>query len=504
MKPDDVAIHMYTMGTGDCFVLKFRKDGEDIFKMMIDCGVWSLKKTEIQKYVRTLKEDIDNHVDILVVTHEHKDHVYGFQAAEELFTDGSFSAQEVWMGWTEDDSSEEVQRWKADYGQKKRALAMAAMAMKKRIAGPNFKNQFKGTRGGSALYGLRKNYASNLEELADLHIDNPASLAATGDGHIAARFGARKYIGGMKGMEVVKQDIPKNSISFLSPGDIMEELPGLDGIRIYVLGPPALYSQVREEHGSEGESYGHNKDLDESDLFLNALEAQRPGTRHLKQPFHQSYSDTSQKKGAAWSLYNKPGEAWRKIDDDWLFSAGQFALRMNSLTNNLSVALAIEFTETGKVLLFPGDAELGSWKSWQGLDWDSRVPGVTTQELLNRTVFYKVAHHCSHNGTARSVGLDQMTSPDLVAMATLDYSSISTGWMSTMPNRTILRDLLEKTKGRLIMMNTNELFYDFEEQIPLKDKIEESREQLSTREAEEFWECLDETIEHYIEYVVRF
>jgi len=37
------------------------------------------------------------------------------------------------------------------------------------------------------------------------------------------------------------------------------------------------------------------------------------------------------------------------------------ALQLDNDTNNTSVALAIEFTDSGKVLLFPADAQVGSW-----------------------------------------------------------------------------------------------------------------------------------------------
>jgi hypothetical protein len=43
------------------------------------------------------------------------------------------------------------------------------------------------------------------------------------------------------------------------------------------------------------------------------------------------------------------------------------------------------------VLLFPGDAQWGTWKL--NLDDPRRV------ELLGRTTFYKVGHHGSHNAT---------------------------------------------------------------------------------------------------------
>ena len=126
---------------------------------------------------------------------------------------------------------------------------------------------------------------------------------------------------------------------------------------------------------------------------------------------------------------------------------------MNSLTNNLSLVLAIQFEESGKVMLFPGDAELGSWESWHDIEWNDSLPGedVATEELLNNTVFYKVAHHVSHNGTAQSIGLEMMEHPDLIAMATLNYDVISNGWKTTMPNRAIVKELLERTKGRTIV-----------------------------------------------------
>ena len=98
---------------------------------------------------------------------------------------------------------------------------------------------------------------------------------------------------------------------------------------------------------------------------------------------------------------------------------------------------------------------------------------------MNRVCFYKVAHHLSHNGTAKNIGLDMMTSSDLVAMATLDYNVISSGWKSTMPNRLIVKQLLEKTHGRTMIMNTDGLFFDLENQVPLAGKIDEYRQRIS-------------------------
>jgi len=132
------------------------------------------------------------------------------------------------------------------------------------------------------------------------------------------------------------------------------------------------------------------------------------------------------------------------------------------------------------VMLFPGDAEYGSWNSWHAIPWAEKgrgkkadgSPKDLTEDLLNRTVFYKVAHHLSHNGTARRKGSELMIDKDLTAMATLDYAVISESWTGTMPNQGLLQDLLTKTKGRLLVMRTDDLFFDARKTVPLGPKIE--------------------------------
>jgi hypothetical protein len=44
--------------------------------------------------------------------------------------------------------------------------------------------------------------------------------------------------------------------------------------------------------------------------------------------------------------------SWRRIDSDWLGVSADLAMQLDSRTNNTSLALAFEFTDTGRVLLF--------------------------------------------------------------------------------------------------------------------------------------------------------
>ena len=122
---------------------------------------------------------------------------------------------------------------------------------------------------------------------------------------------------------------------------------------------------------------------------------------------------------------------------------------MDNDTNNTSLVLAIEFIESGKVLLFPGDAQVGSWESWHDVTFKITENGnsktVTTPDLLNRTVLYKVSHHCSHNATLKEKGLELMGSDELVALIPErndQYSGI--------PHEPLIERIREKTKGRFI------------------------------------------------------
>ncbi|MBK8504080.1 MAG: hypothetical protein IPL46_18855 [Saprospiraceae bacterium] len=481
-----VVVRMYKLGTGDCFTLKFYKGNRISFRMMIDCGCWKRSFDEIKPFVKELIKDMGGKLNVLVVTHEHLDHVLGFQAAKELFMK-DLKIGEIWMGWPENDADPKVKEWKEKYGEKKLALAEAASVIQQFIAGPQLMSQFSGSRFTNELFGMHQHFGVAMQEFADLHVSGEIKDS-------------------LVGMKVVKEDLAENNIKYFSPGKIMENIQDLPGVRIYVLGPPELYAAVKKESGDSGdsgESYDHNKDIDLDDLLMHAVRNQQSSSQDEEiLPFDSTYTITEPTElDATRKHYEK--EPWRQIDFDWLFSAGSLALRMNSLTNNLSLAMAIEFIDSGKILLFPGDAEFGSWKTWHDINWKDQGVDVETKDLLARTVFYKVAHHLSHNGTAQSIGLDLMTDPRLTAMATLDYDIISAGWKSTMPNRLIVRDLLRKTQGRLMIMNTNNLFYDFENQIPMEDKIKEARSTLDAEAKKQLKTDLKDTSPHFIQYTVR-
>ena len=77
---------MYRQGLGDCFLLTFPQKGKPPFHVLIDCGVLvgSAKvMTAVVEHIRdTIREGRQTgnaRIDVVVGTHEHKDHLSGFQ-----------------------------------------------------------------------------------------------------------------------------------------------------------------------------------------------------------------------------------------------------------------------------------------------------------------------------------------------------------------------------------------------------------------------------------------
>ena len=160
------------------------------------------------------------------------------------------------MAWTENDQTKKVKKWKDEYGEKKKALGLVARKLEEVVDSPAFKMQFDGNRNSVQAIGARQTFTNVLKGFADLHL-------SAADNKV--------YKGGLEGMEVVKKKVEKKAIKYFMPGDVIADLPGLEGMKIYVLGPPKLYEDVKKEAGGEGESYAHNKELRESGAFGAAV-----------------------------------------------------------------------------------------------------------------------------------------------------------------------------------------------------------------------------------------
>ncbi|AIC31323.1 hypothetical protein IE4771_PE00097 (plasmid) [Rhizobium etli bv. mimosae str. IE4771] len=444
-----MTVRHYCQGLGDCHLIRIKRDGLTDFFMLIDCGVHS-SVTGGPGKIDAIVSDIltvTKRIDVLVVTHEHVDHVSGFLSAADKFS--QFHVEEVWMGWTEDPADPQARQLDKFKGQAIALLSQASQRM---------------------------------------------SAVGNNDGYMAnVRDGVRSVLGfnfGVKGERVrrMRDEAGKLARSqppvYLEPGTVRPTIPGLDDLRIYVLGPPRdaallkvtdrqseMYSLASAAaapialslEGSFTLTDAGNQFVDDPaapfdrnvglplDGALSAVdegEFERAAVSFLAQHYSGPPPTPARTKRQKPVHPNVIDQSWRRIDHDWLAMSSTLAMQLDDQTNNTSVVLAFEDTKTGRVFFFAADAQIGSWLSWQDLKWELGTGPVTGADLLGRTVYYKVGHHGSQNATAQAKGLELMTSPDLSAfIPTNQADAKKVGW-GEMPFHGILDALEKKTSGR--------------------------------------------------------
>ena len=356
----NVRVRMYCHGLGDCFLISFSGGGH----VLIDCGVLNPKYSKLRDAVADVAAVTGGKIDVVVITHEHWDHVSGFTQARDLFDKIAFD--DVWMGWTEKPGDSEADQLHQRYDKIKDTLRLVSSYPGNPVADQ--------TRELLGFFGL-----------------NSAALAFSDSTREALDYVRARMKGTGKGR-------------YCEPGETI--VPFANGVKFHVLGPPRgkLLKKKDPAPGSR-ETY---------ELALASATIDDPDSRNTWDfPFEACFKRESDPAAPGTKLpqvlgvYNDPGEAWRRVDNDWLAGSAELALQMDSYTNNTSLALAVELP-SGDVLLFPGDAQVGNWQSWHEVQW--KTPDVSAAGLLARTVLYKAGHHASHNGTLRDKGLELMTS----------------------------------------------------------------------------------------------
>jgi hypothetical protein len=396
-----VRVRMYRQGLGDCFLLTFPQTGAKPVHIMIDCGVvlgTSEPGAVMTKVAKNLKKETKGKVDLLVITHEHWDHLSGFDEtqARAVFDDFKFGV--LWLAWTEDVRNPLANQLRSEREKKKQAAEAARKAAKDR--------------------GLKEQAARMAEVLGFF------GAKAAGDTDEAESGG-----GTAGALQFLKE---KCEPTILETGGKPELIPGVKGVRVYVMGPPMditdAFLAALDPNDDRGQPFARAVRKPTSELQKRLAAAQAAAQTTAAKPAAPQgpaslASAPPAKAGIDW--YADPSNHWRNIDNAWLGMGERLALQLDNATNNTSLVLAFEFEGSNDVLLFVGDAQAGNWRSWDSCEWtvkekDGESRKVAAADLLERTVFYKVGHHGSHNATLREKGLERMTSRNLAAVIPVD------------------------------------------------------------------------------------
>lgn len=461
-----VTVRMYRQGHGDCFLVAFPREGEGPpYYVMIDCGY----KPGSQEFLAHGKSigDIVNHlhascggrIDLAILTHEHQDHLNGIWKANQPYFE-DFEIDEAWVAWTEDPGNSLANELRTRH--KDQLLGLLAARRELALAA-----------------GEDDPAVSRLDALLDLELGGAAERLDMPELLAAAENPERSV--NKQGMKLIKDKAAaKKGRLFLSPGTEPIRLDGAAGIRAFVLGPPESAELIADEDPRDGEGFPQ----DHAFSFAGAFRApeDRPSSPFRRQfyvplefafdsetPFFlERYgrgSDVVRERGR---VEVPPDAAWRRIDDEWLYSAETLALKLNTGINNTSLVVAFELPKSKKVLFFAGDAQRGNWSSWKDVKFKDGTVTVTAKDLLARAVLYKVSHHGSHNATLSGSANDEhpnlgwmgqgLAASEFTAMITAVSEWAMTKnqppWVHPLPS--IRKALESKAQGRVFQTDDNE------------------------------------------------
>lgn len=453
----DVTVRMFCQGLGDCFLITIPQADVRPYSILIDFGVALgtpsadiiMKQTAVK-----IAELTQGTIDLLILSHEHWDHVSGYVLAADKLKNmkktKKLTFKHLWVAWTEKDGDPLADVLRKEFNKAKTAL----------------------TRAFDSAAGLKGVDDTSVRRLQALN----GVLAFYGLG--AANSGGSVADAMKLPHELVDEANNKAAVDYLRPGTCVA-LPGAIGaaasIQAFVLGPPYDRAKLRRLNPSTkgDEAYEKTK----GDLpgvafnwsWMASAFGEKPGLAPLVDdadkvvdaslPFDEEVgiSINAAKGDPRFASYysDAPADAVRRIDNDWLWAGAQrLALKMDNYTNNTCLVLAFELPKSKQVLLFPADAQAGNWLSWHDQKYDTKDGRqLSAADLLAKTILYKVGHHGSHNATLKKQGLELMTHPDLVAMLPVEADGVARLRYGQMPLQSLMKALREKTDGRILRID---------------------------------------------------
>jgi beta-lactamase superfamily II metal-dependent hydrolase len=380
-----VAIRMYNPGFGDCFRVTVQ-DGDTAWRLLVDCGVHSHGRAKVGDVSRTIEEvaaavvsDLSAecggtpHLDVVVATHHHADHISGFACDA---WDG-VDVDEVWVSFVEDPSDPDAQTLRDGTAHAAAGLQVAAEhAAAARTPG------HAGAEGWTAALELAHDFALNSSR-------NDMAMGRLTGGRFHGTAAHVRFL--------PDRDATANVIPIGADARIHVLGPSRDPVDLARMNPPAA------DHWLTGSDGGEDADPDEAPLFDAMYRVPRTEVR-------ARVGEEAMRARGALHL----GEL--AFDDEALLGAASLLERC---VNNTSVFFVLEVA--GRRFVFVGDSQEGAW--------DHVLNDPQALALVTTPLFYKVGHHGSHNATPKRF-VEDVLGDDAYAMVPVGFVK---AWAAQIP-----------------------------------------------------------------------
>ena len=363
-RPTKLTIRAYQVGFGDCFLLtwQYARSSRNI---LIDFGSnaspKSLSDGLLERVALDIKAKTGGHLDAVVVSHRHKDHIEGFK------TDGKGTPPGTIIRSLKPDLV--VQPWTEDPNAKKDAKTATANIVKGRtdlVSGP--------AAFVAALESMELVARGVVGEARQLQANEPVNFKKQFFANLA--FAGEEGIKNHSAVENLRTMGKRNGyVSHGSRSGLESILPG---VRVTVLGPPTL---------KQSDSIRKERTVDRAEFWMLKGFAGRRLAAGANQLFPRAARHTG--KGLPeYARWFAP-----KLRQIRARALQGIVRILDDAMNNTSVILLFEVG--GKAFLFPGDAQIENW------EYTLKRPAL--MKRLAKVDFYKVGHHGSRNATPKSL-----------------------------------------------------------------------------------------------------
>lgn len=375
-----VQVRMYNVGFGDCFLVHF-SGPEGSCCVLIDCGMHSASrgKVDLDQIVAAVQADLAQEgkaPGVDVVIATHRHRDHVHGFGRDGWD--AIAVREVWMPWTEDPDDPTARRIR----ERQSALAVAL------------------TEAASASGRL-----SLLHHFALNSLTNERAMATLHSGF--AGEPRRWFLPTLPAQE----------------RDFTFQTPTLPGVTMHVLGPGRDERTIRDLEPPATGSY----------LRSDSPRHLVPGGSPLPFGSWRLVQREYKRRFGHLDLRNLGDVVNAAKDDPY-----QLSVALEKAVNGTSLMLMFQFGRA--YLLFPGDAQWGTW--------DRALSDPKSRQLLAKSTFYKVGHHGSRNATPREF-VDELLHGADVAMVSVAPTRISS-WKD-IPRQPLLDALAEPGRCALVI-----------------------------------------------------